>query len=56
MKLNAPKKQVWWIALILAALGVVGRFVDIPVVTEYSFWFLLVGYILLFLGTFLKGF
>jgi hypothetical protein len=56
MKLNAPKKIVWLISLILAVLGIVGHFVTIPVVTVYQFWFLAVAWLLLFLSTYLKGF
>ena len=56
MKLNAPKKVVWWISIILVVLGIVGKIVDIPVVSDYRFWIVIVGYILLWLGTFVKGF
>lgn len=56
MKLSAPKKATWWIALILAVLGVVGHFVALRVITDISFWLVVVGYVLLLLGTWVKGF
>lgn len=56
MRLSAPKKGVWWIALILSVLGLIGHLVVVPVLTVLSFWLVLVGYILLLLGTAMKGF
>ena len=56
MRLNAPKKFVWYISILFALVGVVTNFVAIPVIGAYTFWFLLVGWFPLFLGTFLKGF
>ena len=56
MRLNAPKKWVWWLSVLLAVVSVVGYFVFIPFVTVYGFWILGVGWLLLFLGTLLKGF
>ena len=55
MRLNAPKKNVWWITTIAVALGIVGTFVSLPVVSGISFWLILGGYILLWLSTFIKG-
>jgi hypothetical protein len=54
MKLNAPTKLVWFISIALAVVGVV--FFFIPAVQAYSFWVLLVGWVLMFLGTVLTGF
>jgi hypothetical protein len=56
MRLSAPKKNVWWIALILSVLGLIGHLVALPVITMYSFWLVLAGYVLLLLGTSMKGF
>lgn len=56
MKRSAPTYPVWLISLILAALGVIGSFIAIPFVSAYAFWLVVVGYVLLFLGTILKGF
>ena len=57
MKLTPPTKNIFWISVVLAALGLVGRYVSsVPVVSDYHFYFVLVGYILLFLGVAMKGF
>ncbi len=56
MKLSAPKKNVWLVSLILAILGVIGAVVTVPFLSVYAFWLVVIGYILLFLGTVLKGF
>jgi hypothetical protein len=57
MKLNAPKKVVWWIALILAVLGILENVVGLPVIGGAAgFWLVTAGYILLFLSTLIKGF
>jgi hypothetical protein len=56
MRLTPPTKAVFWISAILALLGLIGTFVSIPVVSGLAFWFVLVGYVLLFLGNTMKGF
>ncbi|MFO7891147.1 MAG: hypothetical protein R6V04_12525 [bacterium] len=55
MKLSAPKQIVWWIATILGVLGILGRILTIAFITANSWWFLLIAFVLLFLGTILKG-
>jgi hypothetical protein len=55
MSLSAPKQLTFWIALILAVLGIVGTFVTIPFVTGYAFWFVVVGFVLLALGNLMEG-
>jgi hypothetical protein len=59
MKLSAPKLLIWLLALILAALAIVSKYVGIPVigdfVKQYDFWFMTAAYGLLFLGTLFKG-
>lgn len=56
MKLSAPKKNTFWIALVIAIIAVVASFVSIPVLTINAFWVLLIAFVLLLLGTFIKGF
>jgi hypothetical protein len=55
MKLNAPKNITWWIAVVVGVLGILGSFVELPLVSTYSFLFVVIGFVLLALGTFLKG-
>ncbi len=58
MRLNAPKKITWFISLILAIVAVVFQWIlpSIRLFTGWQFVVLLVGFILLFLSTFVKGF
>ena len=56
MRLNAPKKIVWLISLILAVISLIGYFIAIPVLSGIAFWVMGVAWLLLFLATFLKGF
>ncbi len=54
MKLTPPSKFIFWFSLLLAVLGVLGSAVRIPLVTNYAFLFLLVGFVLLALGVLVK--
>ena len=56
MKLSAPKNNTFWVATVLAALGLIGNFVSLPIVSEYAFWFVVVGFVILWLGNTNKGF
>jgi hypothetical protein len=56
MRLTPPKKIVFWISVILAVLGLIAYFVSIPFLSEYKFWVVFIGYVLLFLGNAVKGF
>lgn len=55
MRLSAPKKVTWIVAVVLGALGVLGVFAAIPVVSANAFWFVVVGFVLLALATLLGG-
>ncbi|MBG0785803.1 MAG: hypothetical protein H0S79_11940 [Anaerolineaceae bacterium] len=55
MKLSAPKNVTWWIAVVVGVLGILGSFMSIPLVSANSFWFVVIGFVLLALGTLLKG-
>jgi hypothetical protein len=56
MKLTPPKQSTFWIALILAVLGLLSTFVAIPFVSANAFWFVLLGYVVLAAGNYVKGF
>lgn len=56
MKLTPPTKNIFWISVVLAVLGLVGRYLSVPFLSDYYFYFVLVGYIVLVLGNTLKGF
>jgi len=55
MKTNAPKGVVWFIAVIIGLLGVLGKIVVIPILTAYSWWLVLIGFVILALATLIKG-
>lgn len=55
MRLNAPRFLTFMIALILGVLGIVSRFVPIPLVSVYGFWFVAAGFVLLALAAIFKG-
>jgi uncharacterized membrane protein HdeD (DUF308 family) len=55
MKLSAPKKVTWWIAVILGVLGILATFVSLPLVSANAFWFVAIGFVLLALATLLNG-
>jgi hypothetical protein len=55
MKLSAPKKTTWWIAVVLGVLGILGTFASIPFVSAYAFWFVAIAFVLLAIATYVKG-
>jgi len=55
MKLNAPRKITWYVALVLAVLGLIGLLVTVPVLTPLGPWLELLAAVLLLLATWLEG-
>lgn len=55
MKLNAPTQAVFWIAVILVVIAIIGQFVAIPFITAYTFWIAVIGFIVLAAGCMMKG-
>jgi len=55
LKLSAPKKVTWWIAVIVGVIGLVGLFVTLPVVGGNAKFLVAFGFVLLALATYLKG-
>ena len=56
MKLSAPKQITWWIATVIAVIVIVAHWiVNISVVSAASFVILLIAFVVLWLGTFVKG-
>ncbi len=48
---SAPSKLIWILGLIFGILGILGHFASIDFLTVNNYWFLLVGFLLLALGT-----
>jgi predicted membrane channel-forming protein YqfA (hemolysin III family) len=55
MKLSEPKVVTFWIAVILAVLGVLAFLGTIPGLSESAFWLVVAGFIVLALGNLMKG-
>jgi len=55
MKLSAPKVITWWVALVLAVLGLLSSLVVIPVLSGFAFWLVLIAAALLLLATAIEG-
>jgi hypothetical protein len=54
MRLSRPKVVTWWIAVILGVLGLLAHNGVLAAWSAYAFWLVLVGLVLLILGTLLK--
>jgi hypothetical protein len=54
MRLSRPKVITFWIAVILAVLGVLALVGNIPPLSGYAFWLVVAGFVLLALGNLLK--
>ena len=52
---SPPKKITWIIGLIFGILGIIGHFAHIQVLSEHSFTLLLIGFVVLAVGTTVKG-
>lgn len=55
MKLQKPKVYTFWISVILAAAGLLAHLGVIAALKPYDFWLVLVGFVLLMLGTLFSG-
>ena len=55
MNLSAPKKVTWIVAVVIGALGVLGNFVQIPLLSDLSFVLVLIAFVLLAIATLLSG-
>ena len=55
MKLSAPQKTTWWIALVVGVLGILAHLGTISVLSGFAFWLVTAAFVLLILATYLKG-
>ena len=56
MKLTPPTKNVFWISVVVAVVGLIAKFGVVGFLADYAFWLVVVAYVLLFLGVAMKGF
>ena len=55
MKLNAPKQVTFWIAVLLAFIGVAAVVAPIASLAGYALWLVVAGFVLLALGNLLEN-
>jgi hypothetical protein len=55
MKLSAPKQITFWIAIVVAAVGVVFKLLNTAPLAPYPGWLLLIAFVILALGVLIKG-
>jgi uncharacterized protein (DUF983 family) len=55
MKLNAPKKIVWIISLIVGNLGILGALITVPIILGISLWIVAAAWLPLILATYFTG-
>lgn len=56
MKLSPPKKVTFWVAVVVAVLGLIANFVPgLPVLGGLGFWLVVVAFVLLALANLLEG-
>ena len=56
MRLSPPKQITFWIAVVLALLGVIASLVSIPVLSGFAFWLVVIGFVVLAAGNMIDGF
>jgi len=56
MKLTPPTKNVFWISVVVAAVGLIAKFGVVAFLTPFAFWLVVVAFVLLVLGNTMKGF
>lgn len=55
LKLSEPKVVTFWIAVILAVLGVLASQGILSGLSSYAFWLVVAGFVLLALGNLMKN-
>ena len=56
MKLTPPTKNVFWISVVVAVVGLIAQIGVIGFLAPFAFWLMLVAFVLLALGNAMKGF
>ncbi len=55
MQLSAPKQITFWVAVVVALVGLVSSFVAIPVLSGFAFWIVVLGFVILAAANLLEG-
>jgi hypothetical protein len=56
MRLTPPTKNVFWISVVVAAVGLIAKLGVVAFLVPFAFWLVLIAFVLLALGVALKGF
>jgi len=48
---SAPNQILWILALIIGFLGILGHYTNIDILSQYNYEMLLIGFVLLAIGT-----
>ena len=55
MQISAPKQITFWIAVVIAVVGLLAKLVTIPVLTGFAFWLVVIAFIVLAAGNLMEG-
>ena len=55
MQLSAPKQITFWIAVVIAVLGVIASLVPIPVLSGFALWLVVIAFVVLAAGNLVEG-
>jgi len=55
MQLSAPKQITFWIAVVIAVLGLLASLVSIPVLSGFALWLVVIGFVVLAAGNLMEG-
>ncbi len=55
MNLSAPKQITFWIAVVVAVVGVIASLVTIPVLSGFAFWLVVIAFLILAAGNLIEG-
>lgn len=55
MKLSAPKQLTFWIAVVVAVIGLISALVTIPVLSGFALWIVVLGFVILAVANLMEG-
>ncbi|MBN2084901.1 MAG: hypothetical protein JW748_06710 [Anaerolineales bacterium] len=55
MNLSAPKQITFWIAVVLAVIGIVASIASLGFLSTYAFWIVVIAFVLLALAVLIEG-
>ncbi|MBI5031477.1 MAG: hypothetical protein HZB51_13190 [Chloroflexi bacterium] len=55
MQLSAPKQITFWIAVVVAVIGIIASLVTVPFISGFALWIVVLGFVILAAGNALEG-